>query len=86
MSLTDRLTSGEKPTYEQLLDELFLAEHDNGALQSAIRDREALLTAALALIETATVLLHADHPRDLKTCLRNTCVQMRVERAKVRGW
>jgi hypothetical protein len=86
MSLTDHLTSGKTPTYDQLLDELFIAEHDNGALQSAIRDREASLARALDLIETATVLLHADHPRDLKTCLRYACVQMRVERAKVRGW
>lgn len=86
MSLTDHLLSGQKPTYDQLADNLFMAERDNGALQSAIRDREAMLTQALNLVETAAVLLHATHPRDLKTCLRAACVQMRVERAKVRGW
>ena len=86
MSLLDFLTSGQKPTHEQLVDELALAEHDNGALRRAILDRDASLTRALGLLETATVLLHAGHPRDLKTCLRNACVQMRVERAKVRGW
>lgn len=86
MSLTDRIRSGAVLTYDQLADELFMAENDNGALQSAIRDREAMLTQALDLAETAAVLLHANHPRDLKTCLRAACVQMRVERAKVRGW
>jgi hypothetical protein len=83
VSLLDLLKSSPKPTLERLVDELASAEHENNELSVIVQDKSRSLAKALNLIETATVLLHAEHPGPLKTCLRNACVQMRKGRMRV---
>lgn len=85
MSLTDHLLSGKKPTHEQLVEGLALAERDIDLLKAELRERDRVLVFATGLLDATAHTLHVGHDGQLRTCVRGTCVELRRNRAQVKA-